>query len=60
VTSHNKTSEPRNWLGVKVKVIARFGTIRRAAVKLGCHHNSIRAAAEGRCPGIAKKLKEVI
>lgn len=42
MTSHNKNNKDQDWRAVKAKLIARFGTIRAVAKKLGCHHNSVR------------------
>lgn len=60
VTCHNKTIERQRWIKSKAKLIARFGTIREAARRLGCHYNSIRYAVAGRCPRVFAKLKDVL
>lgn len=46
-----------SWNQVKGLLIARFGELNLAADHFGCHRNSLRNAARGRSPGIAKKLK---
>lgn len=59
MTIHNGQISP-GWRKVKAKVIERFGTVEAAAVKLNCHPNSVRNAAEGRSPGILKKLLKLL
>lgn len=48
------------WLENKVKIIRRFGTVTALANRLGCSTEAIRQAATGRCPGVAKRLKEAL
>ena len=41
---HNvQRSQPlQNWLDVKAKIIARFGTVKACAALVPCHVNSLR------------------
>lgn len=52
--------ERQKWVAVKVKVIARFGTITAAARKLGCHPNAIRYAVMGLCPRVKVRLDKAL
>lgn len=58
MTSHNKTSEKELWQAVKAKLIARFGTVKKAAAIVKCHPNALRYTASGKCPRVAKRLDE--
>lgn len=59
VTSHTKTLKHKRWNTVKGRVIQRFGTVRAAALALHCHFNSVRHAAEGRCPNVRGRMKKL-
>jgi hypothetical protein len=50
----------KTWRIVKGKIITSFGTISACAAKLGCSEGGIRMAVEGKCPGIAAKLKTLL
>ena len=45
------------WRGVKAAIIVRYGSMAAAARDLNCSKTGLRAAAEGACPGILKKMK---
>jgi len=50
----------KTWWLVKGKITARFGSVSACARKLECSQDGIRKAVEGKCPGIATRLKELI
>jgi hypothetical protein len=65
--THNGTHKPKaareiktqmesvaevEWRRLKARIIKRFGTVQAAAEKIGCHRNSPRLAAAGRCPDV--------
>lgn len=68
VQTHNGNNRPRsgrsvkpgNWHALKGRIITRFGSINAAALRLGCHRNSLRAAALGKCPGILTGLEKAL
>lgn len=53
-TAHKQKSSA--WRNAKSKIILRFGSITLAARHYRVHPNSIRLAAEGQCPHVAKAL----
>jgi hypothetical protein len=51
-------AEPKPWWIIKAKIIGRFGSITAAAQRLNCSSEGIRSAAQGKCPGIMKRLEK--
>lgn len=50
----------KTWWLVKGKITSRFGSVTACALKLRSSTDSIRKAVEGRCPGVAERLKVAI
>ena len=50
--------ETHKWRAVKAKIVVTHGTIAAAAGALGVSSEGIRQAVRGRCPGIARKLRD--
>jgi hypothetical protein len=47
----------KTWWEVKGKITGRFGSVVACARKLECSEDGLRKAVEGKCPGIAERLK---
>jgi hypothetical protein len=52
--------QPRTWFRVKGKIISAFGTVSACASEIGCSEDGLRKAVDGKCPGIAARLKIAI
>ena len=50
--------ETHNWRLVKSKIVLAYGTVSAAAAAIGSSTEGIRQAVRGRCPGVARKLKQ--
>lgn len=53
-------TEHKKWNAVKGKIISSYGTIGACAAIVGCSEDGLRKAVDGRCPGIAIRLKIVL
>jgi len=53
----HEESRKTAWVNLKALLIARFQTVNRAAEVFDCSPRGLRAAAEGKCPGILQKLR---
>ena len=56
-TAHEQRQK---WDRVKAKIIVRFGSVTACAAAIGRSDEAIRQAVAGKCPGVAKQLKEAL
>lgn len=59
-SGEDAASAPMNWRVLKAKLILHFGGVAPAANALGCSSEGIRLSAQGKCPGIRRKLEAAI
>lgn len=52
------SKETQKWRAVKAKIVVVHGTIAKAAATLGCSTEGMKKAVQGRCPGIARKMRD--